>query len=160
MSKLAIKLDAVGTFRCTVEAPQYGWFDETTKGSRYIRIPCVVDEAGPHKGKKITWNGYLTSKAYENTEKVLEDVFGTNWTWTNIPFAGKQVVIVTEEEEYNGKTQIKARYLNSLDGPKRNGDDALHLSESIAKDLPSRSPSKPSKPAPQLAKEDDDDIPF
>ena len=159
MSKAAIKLDAVGSFECIVESPQYGWFDETSKGSKYIRIPCVVDEEGPHKGKKITWLGYLTSKAYENTEKVLEEVFGSNWTWTKIPFAGKRVIIVTEEEEYNGKLQIKARYLNSIDGApsSRSTEDAIIFSETIAKELPARTPSKPS---PALAKEDDDDIPF
>ena len=156
MSKATIKLDAVGTFECIVEAPQYGWFDETSKGSKYIKVPCVVDEAGPHKGKKIPWLGYLTSKAYENTEKVLADVFGNNWTWTNIPFAGKRVVIVTEEEEYNGKTQIKVKYLNSTSGPKRSSEDALATSAAIAKQLPARVPST----SPALAKEDDDEIPF
>jgi hypothetical protein len=148
------KLDAVGTFECIVEAPQLGWFDKSSKGSQFIRIPCVVDEAGPHKGKKITWLGYLTSNAYERTEEVLADVFGSNWTWSKIPFAGKRVIIVAEEEEYNGKTQIKAKYLNGVGGgqPKRDQKEALKTSNEIAASLPKRE-YKPSL-------EEADEIPF
>lgn len=148
------KLDAVGTFECIVEAPQLGWFDKSSKGSPYIRIPCVVDENGPHNGKKITWLGYLTSNAYEKTEETIADVFGKNWTWSNIPFAGKRVIIVTEEEEYNGKKQIKAKYLNALGGgqPKRDIKEALKISNEIAESLPKRE-FKPSL-------EDEQEIPF
>ena len=151
------KLDAVGTFECEVVAPEYGWFDESSKGSKYIKIPCKVIEPGIHEGKRIAWIGYLTSKAYETTEKILSDVFGDNWTWTKIPFAGMKCVIVAEEEEYNGKTTIKARYLNAVGGPKRSADEALSISDSIAKSLPNRGTTT-SKP--ELATGEEDDIPF
>ncbi len=143
------KLDVAGTFECEVVAPEYGWFDESSKGSKYIKVPCIVTEEGPHKGKRIAWKGYLTSKAYQTTEKILADVFGDRWTWTKIPFAGMKCVIVAEEEEYNGKIQIKARYLNSV--------GALSISNSIAKSLPSRGTTT-SKP--ELATAEEDEIPF
>jgi hypothetical protein len=151
------KLDVAGTFECEVIAPEYGWFDESSKGSKYIKIPCKVIEPGIHEGKRIAWIGYLTSKAYETTEKILSDVFGDKWTWTKIPFAGMKCVIVAEEEEYNGKTTIKARYLNAVGGPKRSADDALAISNSIAKSLPSRGTTT-SKP--ELATGEEDEIPF
>ena len=67
-------------------------------------------------------------------------------------------VIVAEEEEYNGKTQIKARYLNAVGGgSKRSANDALAISAAIAKELPARTPSNPST---ALATEEDDEIPF
>lgn len=149
------KLDVAGTFDCVVEAPQLGWFDKSSKGSDFIRIPCVVTEEGPHKGKKITWLGYLTSKAYESTERTLADIFGENWTWNKIPFAGKPIVVVAEEEEYNGKTQIKAKYINApgwAGAQKRDTAEALKLSEQIASSLPKRG----TKPLLEEA----DEIPF
>lgn len=151
------KLDATGEFRCKVIAPQYGWFDETSKGSKYIKIPCEVVE-GPHAGKRIVYLGYLTEKAYESTERTLAEVFGDKWTWTKIPFDGMECIIVAEEEEYNGKTQIKAKYLNSINGVQsgKSKDESLALSEKIAKELPKRS----STPITKTHDDDGDEIPF
>jgi hypothetical protein len=150
-----IKLDATGEYRCKVVAPQYGWFDETAKGSRYIKLPCEVID-GEHAGKRIVWMGYLTEKAYENTEKALAEAFGDQWTWTNIPFAGKECSIVAEEEEYNGKKQIKAKYLNSIHGiaPSKSKDESLATSDKIAKELPKRGTTT------KTHDEEDSEIPF
>lgn len=152
-----IKLDATGEFRCKVVAPQYGWFDETAKGSRYIKLPCEVID-GEHAGKRIVWLGYLTEKAYQSTERSLAEAFGDQWTWTNIPFAGKECIIVAEEEEYNGKIQIKAKYLNSIHGiaTGKSKDESLATSEKIAKELPKRGTTKPTK----THDEEGDEIPF
>lgn len=169
MSDKYTMLDVEGTFACIVNAPVYGWFDETSKGSRYVKIPCEVNEPGtPHHGKKIAYIGYLTSRAIDNTEKILCEVFGTDWTWTNPPFAGKNVVIVAEAEEYNGKTKIKAKYINapgSIPTTKRSPEEAQNLSQSIADSLPPRLLSNAAQPA--LTKQpykstdlDGDDIPF
>jgi hypothetical protein len=151
-----IKLDATGEFRCKVVAPQYGWFDETAKGSKYIKLPCEVLD-GEHAGKRIVWLGYLTEKAYQSTERSLAEAFGDKWTWTNIPFAGMECIIVAEEEEYNGKKQIKAKYLNSVNGiaTGKSKDESLATSEKIAKALPSRG-TKPTK----THDEEGDEIPF
>lgn len=152
-----IKLDATGEFRCKVVAPQYGWFDQSTKGSKYIKIPCEVIE-GPHAGKRIVYLGYLTEKAYESTERTLVEAFGENWTWTKIPFDGMECLIVTEEEEYNGKSQIKAKYLNSIHGIKtsKSMEESVAKSYSIAKELPKRS----STPITKTHDDDDQEIPF
>jgi hypothetical protein len=65
-----------------------------------------------------------------------------------------ECVIVAEEEEYNGKTQIKAKYLNSVNGiaTGKSKDESLATSEKIAKALPSR--------GTKTHDEEGDEIPF
>lgn len=151
-------INEVGNFRCKVETPKYGWFDETSKGSKFIRIPCVCSQPeSKQHGKIIYWQGYLTSNAIDKTEQTLVKVFGDDWTWANINFVGKDVDVVVEEEEYNGKKQFKARWINppGENKPTRDASEAKALSDKIAASLPPRSAS------PALDNlEEEENIPF
>lgn len=150
-------INEIGNFRCKVEAPKYGWFDETKNGNQYIQITCVcVQPESKQYGKSITWRGYLNSKNIDKTEKSLIKVFGNDWQWANINFVGKKIDVVVEEEERDGKKQFKARWLNppGENKPTRDAAEANALSDKIAASLPPRSAS------PKDPLEDADDIPF
>lgn len=157
------KINSVGTFKCIVQEPKTGWFDTTSKGTNYIKIICLVDDPSSHEhGNFIVWNGYLSSKAIDGTEKQLIKAFGNDWTWAKPPFAGKPCNIVTEEEEYNGKTQIKAKYINPPGGETqsdRSPEEAKKLSAKIAASLPTRN-SSTSTHTEKTKTDDGDDIPF
>ena len=150
-------INEIGNFRCKVEAPKYGWFDETKNRNPYIKINCVCTQPESRQhGKSITWKGYLNSKNIDATEEKLIQIFGNDWTWANINFAGKEVDVVVEEEEYNGKKQFIARWLNvpGENKPTRDAAEAKALSDKIAASLPPRSAS------PKDPLEDAEDIPF
>lgn len=116
-----------GRYVCVVEAPQKGWLDYPEGKTPFIRIPCVVDmpENDQH-GKVGIWIGYLGNKvsektgktSRENTEAKLKEVFGWNGNWEDESsldsFVGKKIRMQCDESEWQGKTQIKARWLNTL----------------------------------------------
>jgi hypothetical protein len=107
-------IDQVGSFLCTVKRPPNGWLDETQGGTPFIRIPCIVTEAGEQQHKEIVWRGYLSEKAKPRTVETLIRAFDWNGDWDDLDsFASIEVIIVTEEEEYNGKTMIKAKWPTS-----------------------------------------------
>jgi len=111
MSKYQI--DQEGTYAGTVSEPVYGWLGESKTGTRFIRVPVTITTEGAQKGKTIDWYGYLSEKTQDRTIEALENCFGVNWNWENINFAGKEVEVVVEQEEYNGKTSFKAKWLNN-----------------------------------------------
>jgi hypothetical protein len=156
-------IKSVGTHKCVVQTPKTGWFDQTSKGTNYIKLVCQVDDpASPEHGNSIVWNGYLSTKAIEGTEKQLVNAFGNDWTWAKPTFAGKRCDIVSEEEEYNGKKSIKARYVNApgktpSSQPERSPEEAKRISTEIARSLPARNPADYVE---KTTTEDGDDIPF
>jgi hypothetical protein len=156
-------LKSVGTFKCIVKTPQTGWFDVSSKGTNFIKLVCQVDDPTSHEhGNSIVWNGYLSPKAIDGTEKQLVKAFGNDWTWSKIPFSGMQCEVVTEEEEYNGKKSIKAKYINApgkSTNPQseRSPEEAKRISTEIARSLPSRNPATY---VMKTKTEDGDDIPF
>lgn len=187
MSKYQI--DAEGTYLGTVSEPTYGWLGESKNGTRFIRVPVTISE-GSQKGKTIDWYGYLTDRTQERTVEVLETCFGVNWDWNNINFTGQEVEVVVEQEEYNGKTSFRAKWLNNPNMDRTNGGkspeeieaakaEAQAKAKEIAKELAASMPrragspvaaparaavaSKPaSRPLPPVKTidEDGDEIPF
>ena len=156
------KINSVGKFNCIVQEPKFGWFDQTSKGTNYVKITCKVDDSSSHEhGNEITYYGYLSPKAIDSTEKQLVKAFGDGWQWAKIPFAGKKCEIVTEEEEYNGKRQIKAKYINPIgkgsSESDRSPEEAKKLSAQIARELPKRNPQGFVE---KTVTEDGEDIPF
>lgn len=189
MSKYQI--DAEGTYLGKVTEPMYGWLGENQKtGTRFIRVPVTISTEGAQKGKTIDWYGYLSEKTQERTVEILETCFGLNWNWENINFAGQEVEVVVEQEEYNGKTSFKAKWLNNPNMDRTNGGkspeeieaakaEAQAKAKEIAKELaasmprragsPVAAPQKPavaskpaSRPLPPVKTidEDGDEIPF
>lgn len=196
MSKYQI--DQEGTYLGTVSESMYGWLGENKKtGSRFIRVPVTISTEGAQKGKTIDWYGYLGEDVgrdgktkTQRAVDILETCFGVNWNWDNITFAGQEVEVVVEQEEYNGKTSFKAKWLNNPNMDRTSGGKspeeieaakaeaqakAKEIAQELAASMPRRagSPvaaptkaavaSKPaSRPLPPVKTidEDGDEIPF
>jgi len=188
MSKYQI--DAEGTYHGVVTEPLYGWLGESKNETRFIRVPVKIDTEGAQNGKTIHWYGYLTDRTQERTVEALEHCFGIDWNWENINFAGKEVEVVVEQEEYNGKTSYRAKWLNNPNMDRTTGGkspeeveaekaEAQAKAKEIAKELAASMPrragspvaaptkaavaSKPtSRPLPPVKThdEDGDEIPF
>jgi len=155
MSKYQI--DEEGSFLGKVSEPVYGWLGESKTGTRFIRVPVTITTEGAQKGKTIDWYGYLTDRTQERTIEALENCFGVNWNWENINFAGKEVEVVVEQEEYNGKTSFKAKWLNNPYMDRTNGGkspeeietekaEAKAKATEIAKELAASMPRRAGKP--------------
>ena len=169
-------INEVGKFLCTVKRPPNGWLDETQGGTPFIRIPCIVTEDCDQKGKEIVWRGYLSEKAKPRTVESLIRAFDWDGDWDELDtFAGIDVIIVTEEEEYNGETRIKAKWLNSLTNKAKEevaerllarmkAEDAGHstsLPNASSKQADAKAKAMSSKAKPKQNEElEDDDIPF
>ena len=188
MSKYQI--DAEGTYFGKVSEPIYGWLGESKNGTRFIRVPVTIETEGAQRGKTIDWYGYLTDRTQERTVETLENCFGVNWNWENINFAGKEVEVVVEQDDYNGKVSFKAKWLNNPNFDRTNGGKspeeveaekaeakakAAEIAKELAASMPRRAgspvaaPTKPavaskpaSRPLPPVKThdEDGDEIPF
>lgn len=118
---MARYIDEVGSFRCQVVEPQAGWIGETEeKKTPFIRIPCVVnDPESSQHGREIVHTMWLSDGAVDRTVKDLAEIFGWDGNLEALAagegFTGQECVIVTESEEYNGKTRIKSKWINSID---------------------------------------------
>lgn len=116
-------IEKPGKYICTVKEPSNGWLDQKVKldgtmGSPFIRIPCVVDDPSSDQDRcESIWYGYLSEKSRERTEETLKEVFGWNGSWEQEDldtFAGRKVRLQCDESEWQGKKQVKARWLNSF----------------------------------------------
>jgi len=112
-------IDQAGKYICNVKEPGNGWLDQPEGKAPFIRIPCIVDmPESPQHGHESVWYGYLTEKSRERTEETLKQVFGWDGNWDNEAgfdaFIGRKVRLQCDESEWQGKTQIKARWLNSF----------------------------------------------
>jgi hypothetical protein len=155
MSKYQI--DQEGTYAGTVSEPVYGWLGESKTGTRFIRVPVTITTEGAQKGKTIDWYGYLTDRTQERTIEALEHCFGIDWNWDNINFAGQEVEVVVEQEEYNGKTSFKAKWLNNPNFDRASGGkspeeieaekaEAKAKAKEIAKELAASMPRRAGSP--------------
>jgi hypothetical protein len=120
-------VDRPGVFLCTVEKPTNGWFGEAgEKETPYLRIPVRVTQQGDGKndqiGKAMTYQGWLTEVAFDNTIKTLCKAF-PSWNGDLLAlsggmydFTGQDCEIVAASETYQGKTRIKVQWLNPAGG--------------------------------------------
>lgn len=189
MSKYQI--DQEGTYLGVVSEPTYGWLGESKKnGTRFVRVPVTITSEGAQRGKTIEWYGYLTDRTQERTIEILESCFGVDWDWNHINFEGKEVEVVVEQEEYNGKISFRAKWLNNPNVDRVNGGrspeeieaakaeakaKAAEIAAELSASMPRRStgtvvafktPAVASKPASRTLPpvktidEDGDEIPF
>lgn len=118
-------LNQAGRFKCKVVQPA-SWLGESSKGTEYIGIPLEVTE-GPRAGDQITWYGYLSDAAFDNTVKRLAEVFSFDGDLDalvagRITFDAMPCSIETEIENYTNpesgesKPTCKVKWLNSADG--------------------------------------------
>lgn len=156
MSKYQI--DQEGSYLGTVSEPIYGWLGESKNGTRFIRVPVTITTEGAQKGKTIDWYGYLSEKTQERVIEILETCFGINWNWENITFAGQEVEVVVEQDDYNGKTSFKAKWLNNPNMDRTSGGkspeeieaakaEAQAKAKEIAKELTASMPRRSGSPA-------------
>jgi len=167
-------VDKAGTYECEVVRPVSGWFGEQgEKKTPFIRVPCVVT-SGPQEGKAITWMGWLSDGAADNTIRQLARTFpGWNGDLVDLDegkftFEGLNCQIAAEAETWDGKTRIKAKWLNPPGGgavakPLEAGKVASLLKRLGGKSRALVKAERAANPAPAGSDgqiDSDDDIPF
>ena len=169
-------IDAVGTFICRVEKPTAGWFGESKdKGTPFLRIPLVVEDSeSDQDGRRIVSEHYITERTMDRLAKEMKKIFGLDDILAlesegeTVPdgFTGQYCSIVTEADEYEGKTRIKVRWLNEVDyKPEQLAKEKVGsiLSKfgsrwrAMAKSVPGPAPAAAK---PVTAQPTEDDIPF
>ena len=154
-------VNAEGKFLCTVKSPGNGWMDATEAGTEFVRIPVIVKE-GEQQGREAVWRGYLTEKAKLRTIQVLDEIFGTEWNFDllaagKVAWAGTEVRITTEAEDYNGETKIKVKWLNPATRAAKVEPTAVGKLDALLAEV------RGAAPAPKAVKTHDaegDEIPF
>jgi hypothetical protein len=91
----------------------------TSSGKEQIAVQFeFLDPAG----EKLTWYGYFTDAAFDRT---IESLRACGWTGSSLDeFSadhlpagfGNQVELVVQHEEYQGKTQVRIAFVNSIGG--------------------------------------------
>lgn len=169
-------VDRVGVYRCRVKTPGNGWYGEAgEKKTPFIRIPCIVLDEGDQEGREIVWQGWLSDAAFDGTIEKLCQAFpewdGDLYALTDgkFSFAGSECEIVAESETYQGKSRIKAAWLNALGGGGKalDGDKLQSLlgrlgrkSLAIAKKVRGEAGNASRPPAGRPAQDADDNIPY
>jgi hypothetical protein len=167
-------IDQAGKYICTVKEPGNGWLDQPEGKAPFIRIPCIVDmPESPQHGNESVWYGYLGSKVSEKTgktsrqttEEKLKEVFGWDGNWDNEAgldaFIGRKVRLQCDESEWQGKTQIKARWLNSLTTKKeKNREEFDRKRNMVLEQLKAEGKIPSTKRQEKVVDEDGDSIPF
>lgn len=103
-----------------VNDPDNGLVEIGKNKTEAVRLILAI-VGGPHEGETIEWIGWLSDGAFENTLKRLQDAFRFSGNFAEIAempslFGGQQCKITTEFETYEGKTRLKVKWLNSLEG--------------------------------------------
>ena len=96
-----------------------GKLDVAKTGAACVNILFREDDSFDERD--IWASLWLTEKAFDKSMKVLEDVFGwkgNNFDELNDPkrLAGIKVSLACENEEYNGKTTEKVKFINKPRG--------------------------------------------
>lgn len=91
------------------------------KGNMQIAVTCEITQACDEHGKTITWFGTFSDAATEMAVRALR-AFG--WEGDDLSdldnldteqckrFLGREVELVIEEEEYDGKVRSRVRFVN------------------------------------------------
>ena len=158
-----------GRYTATVETAELG--QSEAKGTPYLSLLCKTAE-----GEELTAYLYLSDAAFERTTKTLREVFGfdNNFETVVAQVTGKECSIVVEAEEFEGKTRMKVKWVNTVGGsagkPLENAGTLLAQLSAKAKRIPSAAPAaartapvaaRPARPAPApKAAAPEDDVPF
>ena len=158
-----------GRYTATVETAELG--QSEAKSTPYLSLLCKTAE-----GEELTAYLYLSDAAFERTTKTLREVFGfdNNFEAVVAQVTGKECSIVVEAEEFEGKTRMKVKWVNTVGGgsgkPLENAGSLLVQLSARAKRIPAAAPTsartapvaaRPARPAPApKAAVPEDDVPF
>lgn len=164
-------IDKPGKYICTVKEPGNGWLDQKVKldgkmGSPFIRIPCIVDMPDSDQDRhESVWYGYLSESSRERTEETLKQVFGWDGNWDNESsldsFIGRKVRLQCDESEWQGKKQVKARWLNPFTTKSDKNKAEYHAKrKEVIEQLKKDYPILAGEYKPKTVDQDGEDIPF
>jgi hypothetical protein len=112
-------LKTEGRFDGVAFKPEGGWFFQTPSGKWGLHVGLRVTDDVSEEGKCITWTGWLSDKAMPFTIKTLREAFGFNGDLNalqdgKVTFADMPCSFTTANEDYNGKTNLKVKWLNPI----------------------------------------------
>lgn len=88
----------------------------TAGGKEQVAVQLAILSEG-HEGETVTWFGYFSDAA---TDRTLESLRHLGWQGDDLfdltGIDGNEVSIVLEEDDYNGKTSIKVKWINEIRG--------------------------------------------
>lgn len=185
-----VYLEVVGTFEVEVEAPRGVtdsgkpmWFGESKeKKSPFLMLPFVVIE-GPHQGKRIKADVWLTEKAFDRNIQMLKEVFDFDGDLAALhrgaqTLARRRANITTESESYidgsgKQKSRVKVKWINPPGGGavkviEESKVQSLLSSlgpkaKAIAKSTPTKAAASPAPASSPVAGDEppaSDDVPF
>ena len=135
-----------GRYTATVESAELG---QSEKGTPFLALLCKTDQ-----GEELTAYLYLSDAAVERTVKTLREVFAFDNSFESVvqQVTGKPCSIVVEAEEYEGKTRMKVKWVNSVGGssakPLENSATLLAQLSAKAKRIPAATPTATRTAAP------------
>ena len=135
-----------GRYTATVQSAELGQSD---KGTPFLSLACKTDQ-----GEELTAYLYLSDAAVERTVKTLREVFAFDNSFESVvqQVTGKPCSIVVEAEEYEGKTRMKIKWVNSVGGssakPLDNAASLLAQLSAKAKRIPAAAPAATRTAAP------------
>lgn len=135
-----------GRYTATVESAELG---QSEKGTPFLALLCKTEQ-----GDELTAYLYLSDAAVERTIKTLREVFAFDNNFESVvqQVTGKPCSIVVEAEEYEGKTRMKVKWVNSVGGssakPLENSATLLAQLSAKAKRIPAAAPAAARTAAP------------
>ena len=135
-----------GRYTATVESAELG---QSEKGTPFLALLCKTDQC-----EELTAYLYLSDAAVERTVKTLREVFAFDNSFESVvqQVTGKPCSIVVEAEEYEGKTRMKIKWVNSVGGssakPLDNAASLLAQLSAKAKRIPAAAPAAARTAAP------------
>jgi hypothetical protein len=102
-----------GTYRAT--ATNEFNFQQAKTGSQYLRLYFRLID---NPEVTIGWSGFFTEKTQARTLEALRACGWRGDDLSQISFpGGNEVLLVVEDEEYNGKTHSRVAFVNAIRGP-------------------------------------------
>lgn len=156
-----------GTYRAKARTWALG---ETSKGTPEAAVEFIFTHPDM-EGASITWHGYLSESTFDRT---VEGLRHCGWTGDDLAnmegLDANEVDLVIENEEYEGKTRPKVRWVNKAGGLALKERMAPEKAKTFAASMrgriraadaakgvkPANGGGKPAEPPPM----DDSDIPF
>lgn len=100
-----------------IAIPEQSALGEASTGTPCVEVMFQIQGPADYYGQTIVWYGYLSEGAMKSTVKGLR---ACGWQGDNLEdlstVGANQVELVIENEEYDGKTRSKVRWVNQPGG--------------------------------------------
>lgn len=121
-----------------------GHLGHTSKGNEQIVIRFEIIE-GPHKDQSILWFGFFSDACFDRT---IQSLRHCGWKGDDISeltgIDTREVDVVVEHKEYNGKVTPSVRWINQVGGGQvMNPAQAKDFAESVKARIAGMSPVDP-----------------